>query len=300
MDTPVAGETLNAAVPRDATSDMVDDWIEVDDKLPILLATTLSDPGLGAVEEKEGFVLIPEFRTLRTAVWVHPERNEGVIACRATGVFKEGFMQDVRDDSVIAGLTGTGNACDLQIAEEAVPAIEYFTNLQIPLTVVGHSLGGTAAMCLASRFPYLRAVSLFGGASPTNPFLYGPGPHRATHYHIQGDLISSHCGPEAAKVIRIKKIGYDDWGFTYPHLSYRILRNDNRPWRYTSANEEQQSLLRYADRGFGPWASKRREIICRNPIPGSTIPCGRQASLRERTQQYVQDSWLWRKTGFVN
>src|SRR5688500_13378120 len=121
---PVQG-ALNVDVPRDATTGMVDDWIDERDKLPILLATTLSDPRFGAIEEKEGFVLVPEFTTLRTAAWYNQITNEAVVGCRATGVFKSGFGQDMRDNATIAGLRGN-NSCDLGIIEEAIPAIDYF------------------------------------------------------------------------------------------------------------------------------------------------------------------------------
>ena len=68
----------------------------------------------------------------------------------------------------------------------------------------GHSLGGTAAFCLAKAVPNSRCVVFNPGAAPTNPIYSGPGQNRATVYHIVGDIISSHMSSNAALIFRVK------------------------------------------------------------------------------------------------
>ena len=68
----------------------------------------------------------------------------------------------------------------------------------------GHSLGGTSAFCLSMAFPDSRCVCFNPGASPTNPIYSGPGPSRATVYHVVGDIISSHMSSKAALIFRVK------------------------------------------------------------------------------------------------
>ena len=64
----------------------------------------------------------------------------------------------------------------------------------------------------------------------------GPGPSRATFYHVFGDLVSTHMSPNAARVIRIAKHN-TDFGVLYPHSSSRFLAADGE-WRYATADEE--------------------------------------------------------------
>ena len=72
------------------------------------------------------------------------------------------------------------------------------------------------------KYPNSVGVSFNGGAAPTNPILQGPGPERFTHYHIVGDLISSHMGESAARVIRVKIPG-KNFGSQAPHSSGNLL-----------------------------------------------------------------------------
>lgn len=164
----------------------------------------------------------------------------------------------------------------------------------------GHSLGGTAAFCLASIFNGSRSVSLNPGAAPTNPVLTGPG-MRSTVYHIVGDLIvssagtnkprqSSHMSNTAANVIRIRKKD-SIFGNVKPHDSTNILANSG-DWRIVSADEEDQLYQQWMDRphikylvkpiaqfyskrveltfsDFTAWL-KNQKVITESPIPGST------------------------------
>lgn len=107
------------------------------------------------------------------------------------------------------------------------------------LTFCGHSLGGTAALCMALRIPNSRSVSLNAGAAPTNPLLNGPGQSRATDYHIVGDWISSHISDTAASVVRVsnKNSVGSLWGTNAAHSSINILARAGI-WKTISADEE--------------------------------------------------------------
>ena len=143
---------------------------------------------------------------------------------------------------------------------------------------VGHSLGGTAAQCLCQKVPNSRSISLNGGAACTNPVLQGPGPERATFYHVFGDLVSTHMSPNAARVIRIAKEDRN-FGVVYPHSSARFLAGDGA-WRYATADEEDEQWLKWGNRGevlgwlsggLIPFASLilKMNLPRKSPIPGS-------------------------------
>jgi len=130
------------------------------------------------------------------------------------GTSDTSLSADVVDDIVIMSAP---KYCDLSIVGEAIKVVEATmtiisdhtdelvtgrveSNAEPTLVFAGHSLGGTAAMCLTMKYPNSVGVSFNGGAAPTNPILDGPGPERFTHYHIVGDLISSHMSEKAARV----------------------------------------------------------------------------------------------------
>ncbi len=248
-------------IPKNATTDMVADWILPQDKLPILLASTISQ---GAVLHKQGYRLIPWSRSVHVAAW--KKRKHVIVGLRGTGVMLPGFARDLQDDAIIAGQV-SGSYTDMGLVKEGKMLMTRLERLGYrDFCIVGHSLGGTSAMVLATMFPSARAVSLFGGAPALNPFRAGPGPGRATHYHIVGDLVSSHCTPEAALVVRVYKQGNDDWGFIYPHLFVRILKNDSRLGIIVSPDQEQVSWER-----FGIMNPGAKNIIEDYPIPGSNV-----------------------------
>lgn len=250
---------LGEGVPENATTESVADWILPQDKLPILLASTLAK---GAIAEKQGFKLIFWTKSVHVAAWL----NNGyvIVGLRGTGVMLPGFARDLQDDAIISGQVG-GTYTDMGLVKEGKMLIQRLQLLGFKnFCIVGHSLGGTSAMVLATMFPNSRAISLFGGAPALNPFKAGPGPGRATHYHIVGDLVSSHCTPEAAQVIRVYKQGYNEWGFIYPHLFERIMKNDARVGMIISPDQEQVVWERFAMQN--ELASR---IIRDHPIPGS-------------------------------
>ncbi len=144
--------------------------------------------------------------------------------------------------------------CNLSLVQEAKKNVDLFIQQGDYFFIfVGHSLGGTAAQCLAGQYPNSRSISLngnlyfiLGGAAPSNPVLSGPGPGRARFYHIMGDLISSHMSPTAAEVIRVAKTNRD-FGVVYPHSSSRFLAKDG-PWEYVTANYEDEAWKKYGSK----------------------------------------------------
>lgn len=144
----------------------------------------------------------------------------------------------------------------------------------------GHSLGGTAALCLSEIFNNSRAVSFNPGGAATNPITEGPGPDKATVYHIVGDVISTHIAPSAANVIRIEKRD-SVFGSTKPHDSTNILANSGE-WKEVSADEEDALYAKWSETGlynkvvkpagrffnFLRWL-KYNKSVEESPIPGS-------------------------------
>lgn len=214
------------------------------------------------VPEMEGFVL--KEKGIRWAVWTRDATNDAIIATRGTSVGKPDFSKDLKDDAVIAGIAFKSQ-CDLSLVKEVQPVVPKYLSYNV--VFVGHSLGGSAAMCLGEKYPTSRVISFNGGAPFSKPKRTGPGPSRATHYHVEGDIVSSHMDPKAANVIRIRKLNKPSWGSVYPHGSERMLRNDD-PWVFIDANQEQET--------FQKWAlinPKMRVVACNNRIPGSTTGC---------------------------
>ena len=227
-------------------------WVEPNDKAPLLLAISLYDK---ARADLDGFVL---FRNdVRCAAWIGPN-NVVIIGCRGTSVGGRFGSRDLADDKIIAL---NADYCDLTLVTlvgklvkdvtdkinnrqtSIIGGIKDFvlgrkkkeeTNITPYFVFVGHSLGGTAATCMAMKFPNSRSISFNGGAAPTNPIVVGPGPDRATHYHIVGDLISTHMNNSAAKVIRIK-IPNIEFGSIANHSSGNII---NKPFIIYSPTRE--------------------------------------------------------------
>lgn len=110
----------------------------------------------------------------------------------------------------------------------------------------GHSLGGTAAFCMTSKISNSRCVAFNPGAAPTNPVLSGPGPTRATVYHIFGDIISTHMSSQAATVIRIKKSSVA-FGSLTAHSTEQLKGGSG--WVYSTPIEENKAFMKWK-RGF--------------------------------------------------
>jgi hypothetical protein len=160
-------------------------WLDPNDKVPLLLALSLYDTPR---KELEGFVL---FRSdVRAAAWIGPQ-NIVIIGCRGTAVGGRYGSRDLADDKIIAL---NADYCDLTLVTlvtklvkdvtdhiNGVPStlskIKDFvlgrpkkiaTNVTPFFVFAGHSLGGTAAICLAMKYVNSRAISFNGGAGIYN------------------------------------------------------------------------------------------------------------------------------------
>jgi len=107
---------------------------------------------------------------------------------------------------------------------------------------VGHSLGGAAALLLGIKFPFSRVVAYNAVAASTNPTLMGPG-EKAIHYHVVGDIISSHMSEAAARIIRVKL----PWKFGHEicHDAKNLVYAC--PWKYYDRDREQKEWMTYCN-----------------------------------------------------
>lgn len=238
-------------------------FVRPEHQVPLHLALSLyTHP----IEELAGYKLV--YATTRFGIWI--KDNHVIVGCKGTTATHK---KDLADD---AKLATSANRCDLSLVREVMEHAEFLA--QYPVTFSGHSLGGAAAMCLATKFPNSLAVVYNAAAPPTNPVLSGPGPHRAVHYHVMGDGISSHMSPDAATIVRVEIPG-PKWGYAFPHAVERLYATQ---YSYVSADQEQASWIRdgaHVMKYFG--IVKRlaaQQFVCAHPIPGSTQTC----TLRQR------------------
>lgn len=219
-------------ISNTTSSDQVAPWVEERDRIPLLLAISLYDKPKTSLGP---YNLMGS--TKRIGIWIDDQTNTVIIGLKGTS--SSSIEQDLGDDFIILS---SPSYCNLSLVKEASQIVEEITNQIInpdpnPLVgglavkstnppnfiFAGHSLGGTAAMCMTIKIPGSRGISFNGGAAPTNPITQGPGPARFTHYHIVGDLISSHMTDQAAKVVRIKIPG-NEFGSQKPHSSGNLLK----------------------------------------------------------------------------
>lgn len=239
-------------VTSDTRPEELAGWVRPEDRIPILLALSLYKK---VRKELGGFQLL-ENKT-RVAAWKNAE-GVLIIGCRGTSPFQKDGNLDLVDDANIAG----SDFCNLSIVNSGSQIVDKYATEATSIIFVGHSLGGTSAMCLTSKYQSLptpvRGIGFNSGAAPSNPILSGPGPQRFRHYHIFGDLISSHMSPQAAEIVRVKTKN-TNFGGTYPHSSARIL---DKEFSFVTADEE--------DKAFEEWGMNYRpglEIV----VPGAAI-----------------------------
>ena len=158
-------------------------WVAPDDRIPLLLAiSTYGEPR----QNLDGFSLVLD--RPRTDSWVNYETNVIIIGLKGTS---DGtLLNDIGDDIIIMSnpsyceLTLVREGAQMVIdtlrkmkerSEDLVTGRLEVTNEDPQVIFAGHSLGGTAAMCLTMQFPNSRGISFNGGAAPSNPILSGPG-----------------------------------------------------------------------------------------------------------------------------
>ena len=85
----------DASVNNDVMPSQIADWIEPQDKVPLLLALSLYGTPR---QQLENFVLISSLP--RIAVWFDLETRTAIIGLRGTSVTQVGNKQDIKDDTV--------------------------------------------------------------------------------------------------------------------------------------------------------------------------------------------------------
>lgn len=230
------------------------------------------------IEEEDGWVLLDQ-GTTSVRAWV--KGDEVIVGIMGTS--PKAGISNILDDAALAGIVE--DACDLSVVNQAVAIIESLGEKSI--IVGGHSLGGAAAFCLAHKFPQIRAVAFNGGAPPTGGPVKGTGRDRCRFYHIVGDIISTHIDDSTAHVSRIHFFGDVKWNETaYYHSTERFF--EHRSFTYWEAQREQNSMVEFVynqspttffltlltgliSKEFNK--DRIREIICKNPIPGTQPNC---------------------------
>jgi hypothetical protein len=255
---------VTEAVTGDPTAEVAT-FIRPQDKLATWLAVKIYTHRPSQVMD---YTYNEELSSSRIGVWLGC--RSAYVIFRGTQALAPGGVNDIIDDFILA----SDNTCDLSISQQGLEVIqEVFSRGYMDIRLAGHSLGGRAALCLGVQPGVTKVVALNAGAPVISPTSAGPGPQRATHYHIVGDVVSTHLEDSAAENIRLllgdpktqipfgpllnvygaagnaQKLGdkgfikpsYDiNWTDTYYHSSDRFLLGENA--RQVSAQDEQDSL----------------------------------------------------------
>jgi hypothetical protein len=246
------------------------DWIVLE-----LCTSLYTDP----IHEKDGWVISPE-GTTSVRMWT----KDDTVIVGIMGTSSKAGLSNILDDAALAGIVE--DSCDLSVVNQASALIDQI-DPDKNIIVGGHSLGGAAAFCLAHKYPQVRAVSFNGGAPPTGGGVKGAGRERCRFYHIVGDIISTHIDDSTAEVSRIHLLGVVEWNNTkYYHSTERFF--EHRSFDTWTAQEEQNSMANFVynlspstffltlltgliSKEFNK--DRIREIICKNPIPGTDPNC---------------------------
>jgi hypothetical protein len=265
----------DVSVSNDTGPGSLAGWVREQDKIPLLLALSLySTPR----KELGDFVLVPNSYKVRYAVWYNQRDGMAIVGLRGTAATAAQGASDIKDDQIIAF---GSNYCNLSLVTQVQETLFQLVGQIKSVVFVGHSLGGTAAFCLTSQIQNSRGIGFNSGAAPTNPILSGPG-SRFTHYHIFGDLISSHMAPWAADVVIIKKgNAFSLVGTSQAHSSSNILESSGS-WYFSNQTEEDRAYEKwgktyqssYINNVWGKLMSflyflQTRSAVEKNPIPGS-------------------------------
>jgi hypothetical protein len=250
----------------------VADWVKPEHKVPFLLCESLySKP----FQFKYDYSYQASNSTSRIGVWQN-SAGDYFVGLRGTVIFAE---KDIKDDVQIA--FRRAGLQDLSLVEEAKKVVEsLLVTRRRHVMVGGHSLGGFAAMAIGKMFN-LNTCSFNGAAPITNPVLSGPGPILATHYHIVGDLISTHMGCQAASIVRVdKKLPF---GFITPHSTERFYSSDPTT-RLVDATSEDVAMCVWSLTNPPGEAST---VFISSIVFNSPIPCSSRSNSPDSYMAFV-------------
>lgn len=226
--------------------DQVAVWVKPPHKVFFLLAISLYQTY--PRRTVGGYTLVPELSRLRLGVWRN-SNNHYFIGCKGTSVVGPTAFQDISDDAAIAGLTSIGKN-DISLVQDTDRILHKLVRAGIStanIAIGGHSLGGYAALVISMRYQ-LQCCVFNAAAPPTNPVLIGPGPLLATHYHIVGDIISSHMLGSVAEIIRVDKNHNYFFSPIWAHSTDRFFEKDET---LGFMNSDQEDVLFMAIGGLG-------------------------------------------------
>lgn len=216
-------------------------WIDPQHVIPFCLLISLySVPSI----YKAGYRLIE--KSTRVCAWLNDGTGEIFIGVRGTSPNGDFFIEDVTDDVILAllervtlGLITPGLPYEAHFTVEKLRGQGYSLD---KMMIGGHSLGGYSAFKVARQYS-IRACSFNGAGCLLNPLYEGPGPLMATHYHVLGDLVSTHVSINAAKIVRVKK--YNDWQLAYVEHDWRRFLKDDPTLGFITADDEQNWMYQF-------------------------------------------------------
>jgi hypothetical protein len=240
----------------------VAEWVKPEHRAPFLLCVSLySKPVRFAYD----YSYQPTMSSTRVGVWQNSAGNY-FVGLRGTTFLKKGSDLDLLDDVQIA--FSKSSSMDISLVDEGDKVIRMLKQRSAKYIMVGgHSLGGFSAISLGTRYG-LNTCSFNGAAPATFPVMVGPGRSLATHYHIVGDLVSTHMGCQAADVIRVDK--KESFGFFTPHSTDRFYAKDPTT-RLVDATAEDVALCTWAATNppDHPSAVFITSMVYQHPIPCS-------------------------------
>jgi hypothetical protein len=199
-------------------------WVEEEHKIPFVLAVSLYNT---PIQEYNNWVRLSYLTNVhpRFSIWKN-QNGQCIVGCKGTELDNK---KDIYDDLLIAFDRGGFGKAQLTttLFDEIKPQIHHLlkTTPKEKIFICGHSLGGYVAYKLATHFD-TKGCGFNTAAPPTNVLQDSPGSEQFTHYHILGDLISSHFEALNAKRVLIDKDNNFFVKFWLQHSTDRFWAND--------------------------------------------------------------------------
>lgn len=225
-----------------------------------------------------------------TRVWIN-KQDKVIVVIKETDINSSKGLSNILDDIQLA-LSG---GCNLAQATSASVVLDDIIGAgYTDITVAGWSLGGAAALCVASKYPKILGIGFNNVAFPTKPSIT---PSNGKSYHIVGDITSSHIGGNVVRIYLVESgLQYDQtpnqlqvdglvWDDVPYYHSLERFFDHGREYKIVDAQYEQNALENFAfkrtllasavdvvgaltSQALNPF-KRLQKIICSNPIPGS-------------------------------